>query len=112
MAEEGRHMDLKKFSGKNVCIQMKNAEAWLVTMAKAGEIAEVLMLEPGKRGPSDPGLPCAFPFVQGWVNEDGDVVMDTGRGGQVAVTFNPDVIHSVSIAIKSPEAASRLVAAS
>ena len=107
-------MDLKKFAGKNVCIQMKNAETWLVTVAKAGEIAEVLMLpNPNRLDKSAPeGIPCAFPFVQGYVNEAGDVVMDTGRGGQVAVTFNPDVIHSVSIAIKSPEMASRLVAAS
>jgi len=91
-------MDLKKYAGKQICMQLKGGQAWLVTVAKEAG-AEVLMLAATE---NEPRQPCAFPFVQGLVNEDGHLVMETGKGGEVTVEFDPDVVHSVSIATKKP----------
>lgn len=103
-------IDLKKFAGKNVCMQFKAGENWLVTVAKQNEQVEILMIHARSDVEGDPGKPCAFPFVQGFVNSEGVFELDTGHGGMVAVEFNPDIIHSVSVAIKSPDAKSSLVA--
>lgn len=104
-------IDLKKFSGKHVYMQFKAGQDWYVTVAKPNDQVEILMLaRPDAEGGKGQPQPCAFPFVTGFVNSEGVFELDTGNGGMVAVEFNPDVIHSVSVAIKSPGAKSSLVA--
>ncbi len=94
-------MDLKEFVGKDVCVQLR--ETWLVTFATEEGTADVMRVNKDKRDPNDPGTPVGFPYIQAKVMDTGALRMNTTAGGIVDLHLNPEVIHSVSVAIKAAE---------
>lgn len=94
-------MDLTKFVGKDVCVQLR--ETWLVTFATEEGTADVMRVKKDKRDPNDPGAPVGFPYIQAKVTDTGALSINTTAGGVVELHLNPEVIHSVSVAVKAAE---------
>jgi hypothetical protein len=83
-------MDLKKYAGEDVWVQLKAAEPW-VTIAADYDGRPALA-----RPPDNPEQLVPLPFFAAHVSDDGsELVINTGQGGRVALALNPDVIHSV-----------------
>lgn len=89
-------MDLKKYAGKEVVVQFKGGEAWLLWAAppkQAGTaLPQIVQLADQNGDMRQPPLP----FIQGKVTEDGEVLVSTGQGGLVGVAVEPSTIASVT----------------
>lgn len=101
-------MDLTKYVGKDVTIQLK--QTWMVLTAPETDDAEkddsvpnhpevVLVDKNHKRTPD--GGPCGVPFVYGRLVDAGPgygtVRMATDHGGEIEVVYNTEVIHSCAV---------------
>jgi hypothetical protein len=102
-------MDLKKYAGKQVHVQLQHGHHWFVVFAPAdsGPPSPMRMKAPDSAA-DDPGEPVVIPFIVGEVAEDGALIIDTGKGGRVAVEVNPELIHTVCVVVEHAKV-SRLV---
>jgi len=104
-------MDLKKYAGKQVHVQLKHGHHWYVVFAPPDSGPPSPMRVKGPDAlPADPGEPVVIPFIVGEVSEEGALIIDTGQGGRVAVHVNPEIIHTVSVVVEHATV-SRLVTA-
>jgi|GEM_PF-6671688 len=104
-------IDLKKFAGSEVVVQFRTSEKWFVWTAplkQARAVYPELVRAPDESGNV---VPIPMPFLQGKVTEDGDLVVDTGSGGKLAVSVAFETIASVTKLLEaaSPEERSALI---
>lgn len=89
-------MDLKKYAGKSVLVQLRGP--WLAANAPStvGTSPEAKVVRP--RLSDEPAL-VHVPFLYADVDDEGLLFVRTDHGGCVSVDLNPDVIHSVTAVV-------------
>ena len=89
-------MDLKRFSGKDVAVQLKSTDFWYLFVAPTKASKQTLpelVTAPDEHGHQKP---VPMPFLQGKVTEDGDLLIATPHGGQLIVALDPSTVASVT----------------
>jgi hypothetical protein len=89
-------IDLKRFVGRDVSVQLKAGESWFFFYAPPKHSKQTmpqLMTAPDENG-REKGV--QVPFVQGTVNADGDLLVPTPHGGVVLVAIDASTIASVT----------------
>jgi hypothetical protein len=96
-------IDLKRYAGTEVVVQLKDGERWFVwkapTRASGGSLPEIVT------GPNQDGdvVPIPMPFIQGKVTTEGSLLVNTGNGGVLSVELAAESIASVSHVVQPSE---------
>ena len=89
-------IDLKRFAGFEVVVQLKDRERWFLLMSPSRQsqstLPELVQL-PDESGRS---VPVPMPFLQGKVTPDGDLIVNTGNEGKLVVALAAESISSVT----------------
>lgn len=89
-------MDLKRFAGRDVAVQLKAGECWYFFVAPPKQSKQTLpelVTAPDETGHPKP---VPMPFLQGKVTEEGDLLVQTPHGGLVLVALDPALVGSVT----------------
>jgi len=89
-------IDLKRFTGREVAVQLKAGECWYFFIAPPKQSKQTmpeLVTAPDETGATKP---VPMPFLQGTVNQDGDLLVSTPHGGLLLVALEPSTIASVT----------------
>lgn len=92
-------MDLSKFKGKNVVVQLKGEERWLAWSVPQKHTRAAFpdpILVPLGSEPSSPVQHGSLAFLQGLVGDDGELLVSAPNGGKLAVTVAPECISFVT----------------
>lgn len=93
-------MDFKRYAGKEVWVQFKQALPWIAVQPdKEGHVVVAARMN------EDSGEPEAvpMPFVSAMVTEDGAALLvGMAEGGVLELQLNEDVVHSVAATHKAP----------
>lgn len=106
-------IDLKRYKGTEVVVQLKDGEKWFVweSPLKGSKAAYPEIVR--ARGPEGDLMPVPMPFIQGKVTSDGGLIVDTGNGGSLSVELAPETIasvtHIVTFAGEAPQGPSIIV---